>query len=50
MGMPKAWIYFGIPLGGALMIFYALRPICRAALGWARGEVSPDSGMARHAE
>ena len=50
MGMPKAWIYFGIPLGGTLMILYAVRPICRVAVGWVRGEANPEKGLARLAE
>jgi len=30
MGLPKTWIYVSIPIGGALMILYSLRPLWRA--------------------
>jgi len=30
MGVPKSWIYAAIPVGGALMILYSLRPLWRA--------------------
>jgi TRAP-type C4-dicarboxylate transport system permease small subunit len=40
MGMPKAWIYAGIPLSGVLMIFYAISPMWRAA----RGLIGGDAG------
>lgn len=37
MGVPKSWIYAAIPVGGALMILYSLRPLWhafRALLPW----------------
>jgi TRAP-type C4-dicarboxylate transport system permease small subunit len=36
MGLPKTWIYVAIPIGGALMILYSLKPLWRAIRGLAR--------------
>ncbi|MBP1713786.1 MAG: Tripartite ATP-independent periplasmic transporter DctQ component [Deltaproteobacteria bacterium] len=36
MGLPKTWIYFAIPIGGALMILYSLGPLWRAFRDLAR--------------
>jgi TRAP-type C4-dicarboxylate transport system permease small subunit len=36
MGMPKAWIYVAVPIGGALMILYSLRPLWIAIRGLIR--------------
>jgi TRAP-type transport system small permease protein len=33
MGLPKAYIYVAIPIGGALMILYSLGPLWRAIRG-----------------
>ena len=33
MGLPKAWVYAAMPVGGALMIAYALQPFWRAVRG-----------------
>jgi len=33
MGVPKAWVYLAMPVGGALMILYSLRPLGRALRG-----------------
>ena len=36
MGLPKTWIYAAIPIGGALMILFSLRPLWRALRELAR--------------
>jgi TRAP-type C4-dicarboxylate transport system permease small subunit len=36
MGLPKAYIYVAIPIGGALMILYSLGPLWRAIRGLSR--------------
>jgi TRAP-type C4-dicarboxylate transport system permease small subunit len=36
MGLPKAYIYVAIPIGGALMILYSLGPLWRAIRGVSR--------------
>jgi TRAP-type C4-dicarboxylate transport system permease small subunit len=36
MGLPKIWIYAALPLGGALMILYAIAPLWRALRGISR--------------
>ena len=36
MGLPKTWIYVSIPIGGALMILYSLRPLWRALRDFTR--------------
>ena len=36
MGMPKTWIYVAVPIGGALMILYSLRPLWTAIRGFIR--------------
>jgi TRAP-type C4-dicarboxylate transport system permease small subunit len=33
MGLSKTWIYAAIPIGGALMILYSLRPLWQALQG-----------------
>lgn len=33
MGLPKTWIYAAMPIGGALMVVYSLRPAWRALQG-----------------
>jgi len=33
MGLSKTWIYAAIPIGGALMILYSLRPLWQALRG-----------------
>jgi TRAP-type C4-dicarboxylate transport system permease small subunit len=36
MGLPKAYIYVAIPIGGVLMILYSLGPLWRAIRGLSR--------------
>lgn len=36
MGLSKMWIYVAIPIGGALMILYSLRPLWSAIRGLIR--------------
>jgi len=36
MGLPKAYIYVAIPIGGVLMILYSLGPLWRAIRGFSR--------------
>ena len=36
MGLPKMWIYVAIPIGGALMILYSLKPLWHAIRGLPR--------------
>lgn len=49
MGMPRSWIYLAVPVGGALMILYALPHLWRAVRqrrgGGARGEPAERLGQ-----
>lgn len=41
MGLSKFWIYLAIPIGGALMLLYALPPLVRSLRLAARWSLSP---------
>jgi TRAP-type transport system small permease protein len=42
MGLPKSWVYLAIPVGGALMILYALPLAWRALAGLLSGRPMPE--------
>lgn len=44
MGLSKFWIYLAIPVGGALMVLYALPPLWRSMRGLAGWEPAPGEG------